>query len=180
MLIALGAAMPGAAQQVAPRDVILATTTSLHDAGLLDTLATLFEQATGYHLRVVAVGSGQALKMGERGDADVVLSHSPLAEEAFMARGFGTRRQVVATNYFTIVGPPADTTWLRITARTDPSTKEILLTPFTSRDGSSWTRGGTWTLPPKSDIRVGLLSHGARGSDAPATARFDYVRLYTR
>ena len=81
----------------------------------------------------------------------------------------------------TIVGPPAETTWLRITARIDPSTKEIRLTPFTSRNGSSWTRGGTWTLPPKSDIRVGLLSHGAGGSDAsPATARFDYFRLYTR
>jgi arabinan endo-1,5-alpha-L-arabinosidase len=81
----------------------------------------------------------------------------------------------------TIVGPPAETTWLRITARVDPATKEIRLTPFTSRDGSSWTRGGTWTLPPKSDIRVGLLSHGAGGSDAsPATARFDYFRLYTR
>jgi arabinan endo-1,5-alpha-L-arabinosidase len=81
----------------------------------------------------------------------------------------------------TIVGPPAETTWLRITARVDPSTKEIRLTPFTSRNGSSWTRGGTWTLPPKSDIRVGLLSHGAGGSGAPpATARFDYFRLYTR
>jgi arabinan endo-1,5-alpha-L-arabinosidase len=81
----------------------------------------------------------------------------------------------------TIVGPPAETTWLRITARTDPSTREISLTPFTSRNGSSWTRGGTWTLPPMSDIRVGLLSHGAGGSGAsPATARFDYFRLYTR
>ncbi len=77
------------------------------------------------------------------------------------------------------MGPPAETTWLRITARTDPSTKEIKLTPFTSRDGSSWTRGGTWTLPPRSDVRVGLLSHGAGASGAaPATARFDYFRLY--
>jgi hypothetical protein len=68
---------------------------------------------------------------------------------------------------------------LRITARTDASTKEIQLTPFTSRDGSSWTRGGTWTLPPRSDVRVGLLSHGAGASGASrATARFDYFRLY--
>jgi tungstate transport system substrate-binding protein len=59
-------------------------------------------------VRAVAVGSGQALRMGERGDADVVLAHSPAAEEAFMAAGHGTRRRVVASNYFTIVGPASD------------------------------------------------------------------------
>src|SRR2546422_8461489 len=62
------------------RDVILATTTSTRDAGLLDTLVPLFERQTGYKVKVIAVGSGQALEMGRRGDADVVLAHAPDAE----------------------------------------------------------------------------------------------------
>ena len=137
----LCAAAPGAAQQRAPRNVILATTTSLHDSGLLDTLAPLFERATGYHLRVVAVGSGQALKMGERGDADVVFSHSPAAEEAFMARGFGTRRQVVATNYFTIVGPPDDSARVREAPSASDALRRIAAARavFVSRGDSSGT-----------------------------------------
>ena len=81
---------------------------ALAETGLLDTLTPLFRRATGWDLRAVAVGSGQALRMGERGDADVVLAHSQAAEEAFVAAGHGTRRRVVASNYFTIVGPPAD------------------------------------------------------------------------
>jgi hypothetical protein len=80
----------------------------------------------------------------------------------------------------TIVGPPADTTWLRITARTDPRNGELELTPFTSRDGRTWVRGGTWTLPAGSDVRVGLVSQGRREAAPVATARFDYFRLFTR
>jgi arabinan endo-1,5-alpha-L-arabinosidase len=81
----------------------------------------------------------------------------------------------------TIVGPPAETTWLRITARTDRTNGERELTPFTSRDGRTWTRGGTWTLPKGADIRIGLVSHGRSAeADAAATARFDYFRVYTR
>lgn len=107
---ARGATLSPSAQNPAPstQNVILATTTSLYETGLIDTLVTLFRQAAGYQLRAVAVGSGQALKMGERGDADVIFAHSPAAEAAFMQAGFGTRRLVVATNYFTIVGPPDD------------------------------------------------------------------------
>jgi tungstate transport system substrate-binding protein len=90
------------------REVILATTTSFRDTGLLDSLLPSFERETGYRVRSVAVGSGQALKMGERADADVLLVHSPSAEMEFMRAGFGSRRQVVAWNYFTLVGPPDD------------------------------------------------------------------------
>jgi arabinan endo-1,5-alpha-L-arabinosidase len=79
----------------------------------------------------------------------------------------------------TIVGPPAPTMWLRIVHRTNPSTGEHLLTPFTSRDGQSWTRGGTWTLPAGTALKIGLISQGANQSDAPAaTASFDYFRVY--
>lgn len=90
------------------REVILATTTSFRDTGLLDSLLPSFERETGYRVRSVAVGSGQALRMGERADADVLLVHAPAAELEFMRAGFGSRRQVVAWNYFTLVGPPGD------------------------------------------------------------------------
>ena len=83
----------------------------------------------------------------------------------------------------TIIGPPAQTTWLRIVHRTNPRTREHLLTGFSSRDGRHWTRGGTWTLPTGSRIRVGLESMGAGGAGSPAdapraTAAFDYFRVY--
>jgi arabinan endo-1,5-alpha-L-arabinosidase len=82
----------------------------------------------------------------------------------------------------TIVGPPAPTMWLRVVHRTNPRTGEHLLTPFSSRDGRTWTRGGTWTLPAGAALKIGLLSQGAGGPGAEtvpsATASFDYFRLY--
>ena len=74
----------------------------------------------------------------------------------------------------TIVGPPAATTWLRITHRLDPRNGEHELRAWTSRDGKAWVKGGVWTLPEGSDVRVGLVSHGGVG----ATARFSYFRVY--
>jgi len=78
----------------------------------------------------------------------------------------------------TIVGPPADTTWLRITHRVDPANGEHELRAWSSRDGSTWVRGGVWTLPAGADLRVGLVSHGANDTDPQATARFDWFRTY--
>jgi tungstate transport system substrate-binding protein len=92
----------------APKTVILATTTSTQDSGLLDILVPLFEKESGYTVKTVAVGSGQAMKMGEKGEADVLLVHSPDAETKFMADGFGITRRLVMHNDFIILGPPAD------------------------------------------------------------------------
>lgn len=89
-------------------DLILATTTSTQDSGLLDVLIPMFEAETGYSVKVVAVGSGQALEMGQQGNADVLLVHAPASEKKFMADGFGTDRFLVMHNYFMIVGPAAD------------------------------------------------------------------------
>ncbi len=108
VIVALPTTRASAQGTRSSRDVILATTTSLRDTGLLDSLLPAFERETGYRVRTVAVGSGQALKMGERGDADVVLVHSPAAELDFMRAGFGVRRRVIAWNYFVLVGPRAD------------------------------------------------------------------------
>jgi beta-xylosidase len=74
----------------------------------------------------------------------------------------------------TIVGPPAQTTWLRIVHSIDPGTGEHHLRAWSSRDGSHWVKGGVWTMPPSADLRIGLVSHGGVG----ATARFDYLRIY--
>lgn len=87
---------------------ILATTTSTADTGLLDALAPLFEEETGYTLKPIAVGSGAALELGQNGEADVLLVHSPAAEEVFMAEGYGAERRTVMVNDFIIVGPPDD------------------------------------------------------------------------
>src|SRR5690349_17581654 len=95
------------------RDVILATTTSTRDAGLLDTLVPVFERQTGYRVKVIAVGSGQALEMGRRGDADVVLSHAPDAERALTDSGYFISRRLVMHNDFLIVGPRSDPAGLR-------------------------------------------------------------------
>lgn len=89
-------------------EIILATTTSTQDSGLLDTLVPLFEQQSGYKVKVVAVGSGAALKMGEEGNADVLLVHAPAAEKTLMEAGFGKDRYLVIHNDFILVGPAAD------------------------------------------------------------------------
>lgn len=89
-------------------NLILATTTSTQDSGLLDVLIPLFEKETGYTVQTVAVGSGQALKMGEEGNADMLLVHAPASEVIFMESGFGRDRALVMHNDFIIVGPSAD------------------------------------------------------------------------
>jgi tungstate transport system substrate-binding protein len=96
------------AQAPVTREVILATTTSTYDTGLLDSLNSLFEEATGYQVKTISVGTGQALALGERGEADVVLVHAPDAEQTWMAAGHGTRRILVMYNDFVIVGPIGD------------------------------------------------------------------------
>lgn len=88
--------------------LIIATTTSTQDSGLLDVLIPLFETETGYKVQTVAVGSGQAMKMGEDGNADVLLVHAPASEKTFMESGFGRDRALIMHNDFMIVGPSAD------------------------------------------------------------------------
>lgn len=99
---------PAGSLQAAPKSVILATTTSTQDTGLLDVLIPVFESKTGYLVKTIAVGSGQAMAMGQKGEADVLLVHSPAAEKSFVADGYGINRRLVMHNDFIIVGPAAD------------------------------------------------------------------------
>lgn len=106
-LIALLLLLP-AAVQAQERFITLASTTSTEQSGLFAHLLPAFTQATGIGVRVVAVGTGQALKLGERGDADVVLVHDRAAELRFVADGWGVGRQDVMHNDFVLIGPKAD------------------------------------------------------------------------
>lgn len=90
------------------RTLILATTTSTQDSGLLDVLVPAFERGSGYRVKTIAVGSGQALELGRRGEADVVLAHSPAAELELMRTGVASRRLLVMHNDFVVVGPSSN------------------------------------------------------------------------
>src|SRR3990172_3103911 len=123
------------------KTVILTTTTSTQDSGLLDVLVPLFEEQTGYSVKVIAVGTGQALEMGQEGNADVLLVHAPASEETFMADGYGTDRFLVMHNDFIIVGPASDPAGLKGgTVAVDALTKIYESgSPFISRGDKSGT-----------------------------------------
>ena len=121
--------------------IILATTTSTRDAGLLDSLLPVFEQRSGYRVKVIAVGSGQALAMGRRGDADVVLSHAPEAERLLVDSGYFVRRRLVMHNEFLIVGPARDSAGLRGLSDAAAAFRRMAdrRAPFVSRGDQSGT-----------------------------------------
>lgn len=102
LALVLGLAMPAFANDT---ELKMATTTSTADTGLLDYLTPIFKKDTGYDLKYVSVGTGEALAMGKNGDVDVVLVHAKPSEEKFVADGFGVKRVEVMYNDFIIVGP---------------------------------------------------------------------------
>jgi len=142
LLMAFGASSVFAAK-AAPKqkNIILATTTSTQDSGLLDVLLPIFEKKTGYFVKTISVGSGQAMKMGERGEADVMLVHSPDAEKKFIADGFGVNRQLVMHNDFVVLGPAADPAKIKGVKSSSEAMKMIAQTGalFLSRGDNSGT-----------------------------------------
>ena len=132
----------------ASKTVILATTTSTQDSGLLDVLVPLFEKESGFQVKTISVGSGQAMKMGEKGEADVLLVHSPDAEKKFMTDGFGVSRRLVMHNDFIVVGPATDPAKIKGASAAD-AMKRIARTGaiFVSRGDNSGTHAkekGLW------------------------------------
>ena len=144
------------AENAAPKqkNIILATTTSTQDTGLLDVLIPIFEKETGYFVKTIAVGSGQAMAMGQKGEADVLLVHSPDAEKKFIADGFGVNRQLVMHNDFVIVGPVADPAKIKGTKSSAEALKLIANANvlFVSRGDNSGTHAKEKTLWKKADI----------------------------
>jgi len=93
--------------------IVMASTTSTEQSGLFNQLLPAFKAATGVEVKVVALGTGQALDMGRRGDADIVFVHDQAAEEKFVADGWGVKRFPVMYNDFVLVGPAADAAMFR-------------------------------------------------------------------
>ena len=124
--------------------VILSTTTSTQDSGLLDVLVPLFERQTGYSVKTIAVGSGQALALAARGEADVVLAHAPGLEKKYVADGKMLNRRLVMYNDFVIIGPANDPAKIKGTKKAANAMKAIASTGsrFVSRGDNS----GTHTL----------------------------------
>jgi len=111
--VAAGLLLAVARLEAQSRDLVLATTTSVRDAGLLDALLPDFERQQGRKVKVIAVGSGQAMELGRRGEADALVVHDAAAELEFMAQGYGGERVVLACNAFVLVGPPDDPAGIR-------------------------------------------------------------------
>jgi tungstate transport system substrate-binding protein len=124
------------------KELILATTTSTQDSGLLDVLVPLFERQTGYQVKTVSVGTGAALALGARGEADVVLVHAPRSEVQWMQQGNGTERLLVMHNDFLLVGPAQDPARVKGDQSAVEAMKKIAdaKAPFVSRGDNSGTQ----------------------------------------
>jgi len=124
-----------------PKEIILATTTSTQDSGLLDVLVPEFEKDSGYNLKIIAVGSGQALAMGQRGDADVLLVHAPSSEKKLVDSSAAINRRLVMHNDFIILGPDKDPAGIKGMSSSVDALKKVFDTgsSFISRGDDSGT-----------------------------------------
>ena len=136
-------------------DVILATTTSTQDSGLLDVIIPAFEKKSGYKIKTVAVGTGQALALGEKGEADVLLVHAPEAEKKVVAQGAAVERKLVMHNDFILLGAENDPAKLKGRKITEAlqavaATKSV----FISRGDDSGTHKMELALWKKADVKA--------------------------
>ncbi len=136
--------------------VILATTTSTQDSGLLDVLIPIFEKKTGYFVKTIAVGSGQAMAMGQKGEADVLLVHSPAAEKKFVAEGYGINRRLVMHNDYVVVGPAEDPAKIKGMKATKDVFKKIASAGalFLSRGDNSGTHAKETSIWKAAEINL--------------------------
>ena len=152
-------------------ELILATTTSTQDSGLLDVLIPQFEKEHDYKVKTIAVGSGEALRLAGEGEADVVLAHSPKAEEDFMAAGNGESRLVVMHNDFIIVGPAGDPAGIKGATNAADAFKKIATTEelFLSRGDQSGTNTKELSLWTSAGIQPSGTWYQETGSGMGAT-----------
>ena len=154
-------ASPTQAPAPADPNLILSTTTSTQDSGLLDDLIPVFENLTGYRVKIVAVGSGQALKMGEDGNADVLLVHSPAAEKDFMAKLAGVDRRLIMHNDFIVVGPAEDLAGLKSAATSVEAFTRLAAqnAAFYSRGDNSGTHAAEFAIWKNAKIDPKMLTN---------------------
>lgn len=174
-----------AATTAAPavREVILATTTSTQDTGLLDVLVPLFEQKTGYRVKTIAVGTGAAIAMGQRGEADVLLVHDYTKEIPLVNNGYGINRKLVMHNDFIIAGPAADPAGIIGSKTAIDAYKKIAAAKvlFISRGDASGTNSAElrlWTaagISPKGQSWYQETGQGMGATLAVAAEKNGYV-----
>jgi len=142
-LALLGALLGGTptAHGAEERTLLVATTTSVEDSGLLDEMLPVFTQQTGIHVQAVAVGTGAALRLGAEGNADALLTHAPAAEQKLGESGVVDRRVEIMENYFVLAGPPADPAGIRGKGSVIEALRAIRAAgaPFVSRGDDSGT-----------------------------------------
>jgi len=152
-------------------ELILSTTTSTRDTGLLDVLLPLFEKQCGCTVKMIAVGSGAALKMGQDGNADVLLVHAPASEKTYMEKGYGKERLLVMHNDFVILGPSSDPAKIKDIKSPAEAFKKIAeaKATFVSRGDNSGTNQAelaiwkTAGITPTKDDAWYLQTGGAMG-----------------
>lgn len=164
------------------RSIVLATTTSTEDSGLLDSLLPTFERATGIRVKVIAVGTGQAMKLGEDGNADVLLVHSRAAEDQFVASGYGMNAHDVMYNQFVIVGPEEDPAGVKETSTVSDAFRVIANAEaaFISRGDDSGTHKKELSLWAEAGLKPEGAWYVSAGQGMGATLRLaDEKRAYT-
>ncbi len=164
-LTGLGAAILGAGLWTAPaladeRFIVVASTTSTEDSGLFDYLLPLFTKKTGIEVRIVAKGTGHAIDLAKKGDADVLLVHDKKSEEKFVADGFGVKRFEVMYNDFIIVGPQADPVGIKGMSEAPAVLAKIATAaaPFASRGDDSGTHKAERRLWKEAGVDVKAAS----------------------
>ncbi|WP_222871402.1 substrate-binding domain-containing protein [Nonomuraea sp. PA05] len=163
---------PAASSPAADKSLILATTTSTQDSGLLDELLPAFTRDSGWQVKTLAVGSGQAIELGRRGEADVLLVHSPAAEEKFVAEGSAGSRRLVMHNDFVLLGPPADAAKIRGTKSAE-ALKRIAdaRAAFVSRGDESGTHAKEKDIWSKAAVTPGGSWYQSTGQGMGETLR---------
>lgn len=189
VLGALAAAACGGGAAAGPADrpgeiggsLILATTTSTQDSGLLDVLVPRFEAETGTRVKVIAVGSGAALEMAKRGDADAVLSHAPEAEAPLVASGDLVEGRRVMHNDFVLVGPPSDPAGVRGAGSIEDAMRRIAAAgTFVSRGDNSGTHAKELALWRAAGLDPAAVRREETGQGMGATLNIaDQRRAYT-
>jgi len=139
----------------AEKTLMMATTTSTDNTGLLDYLAPVFTKDTGIELKWTAVGTGKALKLGQNCDVDVLLVHAPPAEKAYVKKGYGQNRQEIMYNDFVIIGPPSDPAQVKgLSVKATLKQISGKNAPFVSRGDDSGTNKKERSLWKSSELKL--------------------------
>lgn len=178
LAVAAGCGPAGAPERTT---IVLATTTSTQDSGLLEELVPRFTDETGIAVQTIAVGSGQAIELARRGEADVVLVHSPAAEQDLVAGGDTGRRMLVMHNDFVLLGPAADPAALAgMPVEEAFATVAATSSPFVSRGDESGTHAKELSLWADAGVEPGGGWYTSTGQGMGATLQIaDEKRAYT-